>query len=599
MTDLTPPLDDEDDTTEITKADIPRIDAVFGPANGVPFLLLKSEGEQPVDEALVAKAEAADDAVKCPTCKGSGKILDGHRQCPDCGGDGSLSPAEAADLKKGALSAADINDLPDGAFAYIAPGGKKDAEGKTVPRDLRFYPVPDKAHADNAAARAAQAIKAGGDAADIARKAMPKITAAQKKFGTKAALDGPAKKSAEDETPDEPVVKDLEIDVDVTHTPSLDGGDLVAVATPTPLFEGDGEITLQGDEAIHNVPLNNAITSLKTLQTQEIAEPGDETWDVRELNCVLQMVYAWAAGEQSEGVSDLIDDAVNGTVAKAGARLSYASIKAIKTAISALQDLLGPDGDAAPGAAAPTAGAAKKAAAPMEAPVADEDIQTNEVVEKAADPDQTAPVVEETTEEVEKAVATATTDPKQAIADVAAPEGVNKDAVDDDASDEASDQAKRHASPAQASAKADVTQSAPAPVTAEAVTKAVDDAVKASTEAVTKATADMIGDVVKAQMESVLKSALASALEGAVKPLEERLLKVEETPIPNGPFLNGRAQDTPEYLIVQKGQGQSRVDMNQESLMKALGEVQNPKDREKIGKILAESQHPFHHAPQV
>ena len=38
------------------------------------------------------------------------------------------------------LSTADENNLPDGAFAYIAPGGTKDNEGKTVPRSLRKLP---------------------------------------------------------------------------------------------------------------------------------------------------------------------------------------------------------------------------------------------------------------------------------------------------------------------------------------------------------------------------------------------------------------------------------------------------------------------------
>ena len=33
-----------------------------------------------------------------------------------------------------------INDLPDSAFAIILPGGKKDEEGKTTPRDLRKFP---------------------------------------------------------------------------------------------------------------------------------------------------------------------------------------------------------------------------------------------------------------------------------------------------------------------------------------------------------------------------------------------------------------------------------------------------------------------------
>ncbi|MEM3389631.1 MAG: hypothetical protein QW491_09500 [Thermoproteota archaeon] len=37
-----------------------------------------------------------------------------------------------------------INDLPDAAFAYIAPGGEKDEEGKTKPRSLRYLPHHNK-----------------------------------------------------------------------------------------------------------------------------------------------------------------------------------------------------------------------------------------------------------------------------------------------------------------------------------------------------------------------------------------------------------------------------------------------------------------------
>jgi uncharacterized protein len=69
-----------------------------------------------------------------------------------------------------------INDLPDSAFAYIEPGGSKDSSGKTVPRNLRHFPIHDKAHADNAAARIAQGAKFG-------KEALPKVKAAQKKFG--------------------------------------------------------------------------------------------------------------------------------------------------------------------------------------------------------------------------------------------------------------------------------------------------------------------------------------------------------------------------------------------------------------------------------
>ena len=55
-----------------------------------------------------------------------------------------------------------INDLPDSAFLYIEPGGKKDDEGKTVPRSLRHFPYKDKdgkvdlPHLRNAIARIPQ-----------------------------------------------------------------------------------------------------------------------------------------------------------------------------------------------------------------------------------------------------------------------------------------------------------------------------------------------------------------------------------------------------------------------------------------------------------
>jgi hypothetical protein len=37
-----------------------------------------------------------------------------------------------------------VNDLPDECFAYIEDGGKKDDQGKTVPRELRHLPFKDK-----------------------------------------------------------------------------------------------------------------------------------------------------------------------------------------------------------------------------------------------------------------------------------------------------------------------------------------------------------------------------------------------------------------------------------------------------------------------
>lgn len=82
---------------------------------------------------------------------------------------------EVAEELRAAMSSASMNDLPDDAFAYIEPGGEKDEEGKTTPRDKRHFPIHDAAHVRNALARVSQS--------PFGDKAMPKILAAAKKFG--------------------------------------------------------------------------------------------------------------------------------------------------------------------------------------------------------------------------------------------------------------------------------------------------------------------------------------------------------------------------------------------------------------------------------
>jgi hypothetical protein len=66
---------------------------------------------------------------------------------------------KTASLQKVKWSSAEINDLPDSAFAVIEDGGKKDSDGKTVPRGLRALPhhgpdgKVDLPHLRNALAR--------------------------------------------------------------------------------------------------------------------------------------------------------------------------------------------------------------------------------------------------------------------------------------------------------------------------------------------------------------------------------------------------------------------------------------------------------------
>ena len=102
---------------------------------------------------------------------------------------GFLSKIKEA-LQKAKITRASINDLPDSDFAYIEPGGKKDEDGRTVPRSLRHYPIHDAAHVRNALARASQQMNRGGKSAEIARKAMPKIKTAAKKMDIGAPAEG-------------------------------------------------------------------------------------------------------------------------------------------------------------------------------------------------------------------------------------------------------------------------------------------------------------------------------------------------------------------------------------------------------------------------
>jgi hypothetical protein len=68
------------------------------------------------------------------------------------------------------FSSKERNNLPDSDFAYIEPGGKKDDEGKTVPRSLRHFPIPDAAHVRNALARLSQSKLPNSVKAKILKK---------------------------------------------------------------------------------------------------------------------------------------------------------------------------------------------------------------------------------------------------------------------------------------------------------------------------------------------------------------------------------------------------------------------------------------------
>jgi len=130
------------------------------------------------DIALLLEAMSA---LKCWLSMERSNLMASTDEDAMCGGCGCCALCYGAVMcsaaEKALLSAKERNDLPDSAFAYIEPGGKKDADGKTTPRSKRHYPIHDKAHADNAMAR----IEGGGKFGDEARR---KVKAAQRKFSS-------------------------------------------------------------------------------------------------------------------------------------------------------------------------------------------------------------------------------------------------------------------------------------------------------------------------------------------------------------------------------------------------------------------------------
>lgn len=80
---------------------------------------------------------------------------------------GELRKRGVMPTEKAVWSTAFINDLPDSSFLFIESGGKKDSDGKTVPRSLRHFPVKDQngkidlPHLRNAIARIPQSNAPG------------------------------------------------------------------------------------------------------------------------------------------------------------------------------------------------------------------------------------------------------------------------------------------------------------------------------------------------------------------------------------------------------------------------------------------------------
>jgi hypothetical protein len=297
-------LPDEDEWGELTEAQFDRVDLVKAGANGIPLLIAKQDadaaGMLPPDyvRSLIAKAEPEPSPGEQVTMTGSpaaiAKLIHEAAQKPPAG------------VAKAEMSGKSVNDLPDSAFAYIEPGGKKDADGKTTPRKLRHFPIHDKAHADNAAARIAQGAKFGD-------KAKGKVRAAQRKFGEKVS------KEAGDDVAAGAVTKQ-----DMSDGQELDDGidgmdPTVPLASPGDDAPGDpGDPGSPAWEAIDAATaqkwtsiLARSRVALDLLAERELleaasADPGDaeNAWDLQDACCAIDYVISvlapYAVAEQSE-----------------------------------------------------------------------------------------------------------------------------------------------------------------------------------------------------------------------------------------------------------------------------------------------------------
>lgn len=374
MTDLLE--DDGEEFSELVSAQFGRVDLVGRPANGVPFLIMKQAEDATglLDPEfvrdLVAKADPetgtrSDEKADHVTMTGTPAAVAAfiHKAGQRQAGDG---------VAKAEMSSKSINDLPDSAFAFIEPGGKKDASGKTTPRSKRHFPVHDKAHADNAAARIAQGAKFGKEAA-------PKVHAAQRRFGEKV--------SKEEATVTETVSKDalgaLDLDGITPDAGDLDNG--TDGMDPTTPFADPGNLDdLPGDpddpgspawEAIDAATaqkwtaiLSRAKNALGLLSDRELLEAAtvdpddaDNAYDLQDAQCALDFAIGtlavFAAGEQAE--TDICTEAMEVSkalagfdpaalavveglvpVAKAGRVLSSANESALRSAAEAISKVL-------------------------------------------------------------------------------------------------------------------------------------------------------------------------------------------------------------------------------------------------------------------
>jgi hypothetical protein len=500
-------------------AHIPRVDLVDKAANGLSFLIAKSARPSP---AMMPQ-----------------------RVCP-CG---------CRAVSKATVSTKAQNDAPDSDFAFIEPGGKKDAGGKTTPRSLRHFYIADAAHVRNALARASQS--------PFGDKAMPKIKAAAKKFGvdiTKEAPVAAAVTKAEPEAGDGPIGDGTDVDltevfVDPDDTPD---GDVQAPGS-APWEAIDAASARKWTAVAARLKVALEILAGREAQEAVTADPddADNAFDLDSAACAvdyaISVLAPFAVGEQMEAdtaddmaaigkalAADGVDDALFvlealGQIRKAGRVLSSANEASIRQAQELLTNVL----NTLPQPEPSDQPVAKEKETPM--PEATKTVETPVV--KADDDPTTMQAV---------------FDAKGNLCGVVDP--ANIVAVSGGSTDDPTDDAP------------------PADPDADATTIPGTDTVQSPPEA-PPAVAKSAGELVKSALAETLKEVLGeqeAVIKTALTNFEDRLARVEATPAPKSPVTtagNGEAG-----IAARDNQADPLA-----SLLKARESATSPAQREQLG----------------
>jgi len=223
-------------------------------ANKWRFLVVKRdkmavELDDNGDGTATTKSDAELTSVSCSGC--AHEVEAGAVNCSECGTTTGAAPSE-----KATWDTQYINDLPDSAFLYVAPGGEKDADGKTTPRSLRYFPVRD----DSGAVDAAHAKDAIGR--------IPQSTAPGLSADDKTRLQDEARKLSEQAT------KATEKDATSDITDALE--QIVAIATELlSSFSGDAGDAGEGGDTGSDGALAPTLDEQQTVQMRALCEKID------------------------------------------------------------------------------------------------------------------------------------------------------------------------------------------------------------------------------------------------------------------------------------------------------------------------------------